>query len=173
MIVATHFQALGAKVVLVAPEQSADLRRYFTKHTKNDRLDSLMLARMPLLHPEGLSPVSDLGSPTRCETTRFADESSSSSRIWPAGSASTRCWICLDPATPKFSGFEAPKRRCTSSSTTETLSLRRLGLRRLTDLVKRTSGGHWNAGHAERLLAAAHEAVTIWAGGGIDFDELA
>jgi len=61
VLVAAHFQAAGAKVVLVAPEQSADLRRYYKKHTKNDRLDSLMLARLPLLHPDGLTELGDLG----------------------------------------------------------------------------------------------------------------
>ena len=35
--VAAYFRAVGAKVVLIAPEQSADLRRYYKKHTKNDR----------------------------------------------------------------------------------------------------------------------------------------
>ena len=39
--------------------------------------------------------------------------------------------------------------------------------------MRRTSGGHWNADHAERLLAAANEAIALWAGGGLDFDELA
>lgn len=48
--------------MLVPPEQAADLRRYYSKHVKNDRLDSRLLARLPLLHPEGLSPLEDLGS---------------------------------------------------------------------------------------------------------------
>ncbi|WP_425584811.1 IS110 family transposase, partial [Streptomyces vastus] len=43
------------------PEQSADLRDYYHKHTKNDRLDSRVLARLPLLHPKGLPPLSDTG----------------------------------------------------------------------------------------------------------------
>ena len=64
VIVAAHFRAVGAKVVLVAPEPSADLRRYYTKHTNNDRLDSLMLVRLPLLHPDGLTEISDLAVPT-------------------------------------------------------------------------------------------------------------
>ncbi|MDQ6614698.1 MAG: IS110 family transposase, partial [Actinomycetota bacterium] len=51
-------KARGAEVVMVAPEQSADLRAYYNKHTKTDRLDSRILARLPLLHPEGLDPVS-------------------------------------------------------------------------------------------------------------------
>ena len=58
---ATHFMAIGAVVVLVPPERAADLRRYYAKHTKNDRLDSQVLARLPLLHPEGLNPIESLG----------------------------------------------------------------------------------------------------------------
>ena len=58
---AAWLRARGAKVVLVPPEQSADLRDYYNKHTKTDRLDSRVLARLPLLHPEGLRAIDDLG----------------------------------------------------------------------------------------------------------------
>jgi hypothetical protein len=44
-----------------APEQSADLRDYYNKHTKTDRLDSRILARLPLLHPDGLRSIDLLG----------------------------------------------------------------------------------------------------------------
>ena len=58
---AAWFRRRGAKVVLVPPEQSADLRDYYNKHTKTDRLDSKVLARLPLLHPEGLHREDALG----------------------------------------------------------------------------------------------------------------
>ena len=59
---AAWFRARGAQVVLVPPEQSADLRDYYNKHTKTDRLDSRVLARLPLLHPDGdLVEVDELG----------------------------------------------------------------------------------------------------------------
>ena len=45
---------------MVPPEQSADLRDYYNKHTKTDRLDSRLLARLPLLHPEGLREIDNL-----------------------------------------------------------------------------------------------------------------
>src|SRR3954463_1849395 len=51
----------GAHVVLVPPEQSSDLRDYLNKHTKSDRLDSQVLARLPVLHPEGLRDYAGLG----------------------------------------------------------------------------------------------------------------
>jgi len=49
---AAWFRRRGADVVLIPPERSADLRAYYAKHTKSDRLDSVLLARLPLLHPE-------------------------------------------------------------------------------------------------------------------------
>ena len=49
---AAWFRRRGARVVLVPPERSADLRDYYHKHTKSDRLDSRLLARLPLLDPE-------------------------------------------------------------------------------------------------------------------------
>src|SRR4051794_27718974 len=51
----------GAQVVLVSAERSSDLRSYYAKHTKSDRLDSVLLARLPLLHPEGLHPERGIG----------------------------------------------------------------------------------------------------------------
>ena len=51
----------GAKVVIVPSEQSADLRDYMSKHAKTDRLDAELLARLPVLHPEGLHPAQHLG----------------------------------------------------------------------------------------------------------------
>ena len=51
--VAAWFERHGCRIVLVPTSQSSDLRQYYSKHTKNDRLDSRLLARLPLLHPEG------------------------------------------------------------------------------------------------------------------------
>jgi hypothetical protein len=38
----------------VPPERLADLRNYYAKHRKSNRLDSQLLARLPMLHPAGL-----------------------------------------------------------------------------------------------------------------------
>src|SRR6266536_854357 len=62
-------EARGAVVVLVPPEQAADLRNDYNKHTKTDRLDSRVLARLPLLHPEGLEAVT---GPTPADPFRRA-----------------------------------------------------------------------------------------------------
>ena len=58
---ASWFRRRGAKVVLVPTTQASDLRAYYSKHTKNDHLDSKILARLPLLHPDGLREHTDTG----------------------------------------------------------------------------------------------------------------
>src|SRR5512133_4304773 len=67
---AAWFRRRGASVILVPPERSADLRAYYHKHTKTGRLDATLLARLPLLHPDGLHPEHGLGpaDPLRRET---------------------------------------------------------------------------------------------------------
>lgn len=52
--VASWFRQRGARISMVPTTQSADLRAYYSEHTKNDHPDSKLLARLPLLHPEGL-----------------------------------------------------------------------------------------------------------------------
>ena len=173
VLVAAHFMAHGAKVVLVPPEQSSDLRRYYTKHTKNDRLDSQLLARLPLLHPDGLSEVADLGPAdalkrsVRRRVNLVAYHLACRQRI-------DAMLDLLGPSYIEALGTRMPK------SALEVLehygdprSLRRLGLNRLTALLRRTSGGAWKAERARRLLEAANEAIALWQDGGLDFAELA
>jgi transposase len=50
---AAWFRRHGAEVVLVPPERSSDLRRYYAKHSKTDRLDSQLFAGLPMLHADG------------------------------------------------------------------------------------------------------------------------
>lgn len=61
IVLAEWFRRRGARVVMVSVTQSADLRKYYSKHTKNDRIDSGLLARLPLLHPVGLREYSGQG----------------------------------------------------------------------------------------------------------------
>jgi len=65
---AAWFRRHGATVVLVPPERASDLCAYYAKHTKTDPLDSRLLARLPLLHPEGLHAERGLG---RARLDRF------------------------------------------------------------------------------------------------------
>jgi len=173
VLVAAHFKAAGAKVVLVAPEQSADLRRYYKKHVKNDRLDSMLLARLPLLHPDGLDELADLGPADALKRAVRRRVKLVEQHLACRQRLDTMLDL-LGPGYVDVLGIRASK---TSLLVLERYgdprSLRRLGLNRLTAVLRHTSGGKWNAEHAQRLLDAANEAIAMWSGGGLDFTELA
>jgi transposase len=174
---AAWFQAHGAKVVLVPPEQSADLRDYYNKHTKTDRLDSRVLARLPLLHPEGLEPVDDLGP--ACPLKRAVRRRSSLVKRRTATFA--RIDALLELAGPVWADVlglgEYGKAALAVLERTgaDPRELRRLGKSRLTALLIRHSHGAWRETKADELLTAAEETIRLWtgAGGALDFAELA
>lgn len=166
--------ARGAAVVLVAPERSADLRDYYAKHTKTDRLDSRMLARLPLLHPEGLEPLDNLGpaDPLKRAVRRR------SSLVERRGACCQRLDALVELLGPGYAevlgtGDYSDTALVVLERYGDPRALRRFGKRRLTELMIRVSRGHWRETKADDLLAAAAETVALWAGGGLDFAELA
>lgn len=172
--VAGHFLARGTTVVLVPPEQAADLRRYYSKHAKNDRLDSRLLARLPLLHPEGLTPLEDVGPgrPLKRAVRRRANLEEDRT------AAHNRIAALLELLGPSYlrvlgDGDYAKSALAVLRRYGDPRALRRLGQARLAALLRRYSRGQWGEGKAEELLVAAAEAISLWKGGGLDFTELA
>ncbi len=172
--VAAHFMAVGARVVLVPPERAADLRRYYAKHTKNDRVDSKVLARVPLLHPEGLHPIDSLGP---AEPLKRAVRRRVKLVEWRLA-CRQRIDAMLDLLGPGYAEVLGGARY--TKTALEILErygdprrLRRLGVKRLTVLMGRTSGGHWGTEQAQQLIDAAVEATRLWDNDQLDFDELA
>jgi transposase len=167
-------QARGATVILVPPEQSADLRDYYNKHTKTDRLDSRVLARLPLLHPEGLRAIDNLGP---AQSLRRAVRHRSS-LVKRRTAASLRLDALVELLGPGWAD-------CLGSATTsktalvilekyaDPRALKRLGRGRLAALLIRSSAGLWREDKADELLAMANETLELWSCGGIDFTELA
>jgi len=56
--VAVYLVRHGVQVHLVNSQQVADLRKVYSRHAKSDRIDARVLARLPLVNPEGLHPLS-------------------------------------------------------------------------------------------------------------------
>ena len=142
VMVAAHFRAAGAKVVMVAPEKSADLRKYYKKHTKNDRLDSFVLSRVPLLHPEGLIEVSGLGpaDPLKRAVRRRVR------LVEQRHACHQRIDAMLDLLGPAYNEALGTRGTKTAAAVLERYgnpkTLRRLGISRLTDLSE-SSGGNF------------------------------
>ncbi|MFN2616526.1 MAG: IS110 family transposase [Thermoleophilaceae bacterium] len=167
---ATH----GARIVLVPPEQSSDLRKYYEKHTKNDRLDSVILSRLPLLHPEGLTEVDQFGptDPMRRAVRRrdrFVQERTR---------ALNRLVALVELLGPGYqnafpSGLHNKTAFAVLIRFADPRALKRFGATRLLTLVRRSSGGNYGEAKVRELLAAAHEAIGLYPGGQLDFAALA
>lgn len=161
---AAWFRRQGAHVVLVSAEQSADLRAYYTKHTKSDRLDSVLLARLPMLHPEGLHPERGLGPgdplrrATKLHSTLVKRRTTSLARLdalleilgpdWHAALSAD-----LANKTPlRFlaAGYADPH------------TVKRMGRARLARFIHRHSRGAWGEPEADAILAAAKASIDLW-----------
>src|SRR5918997_1492167 len=52
--IAVFFARHGVPIYLVNSQEVADLRRYYQRHAKSDRIDTRVLVRLPLVNPEKL-----------------------------------------------------------------------------------------------------------------------
>ena len=88
---AAWFRRHGATVVMVPPEQSADLRDYYNKHTKTYRLDSKVLARAFPFAPGGAAPrgLAGPGDELKRAVKIRSGPVHRAPRAWPA---LMRCW---------------------------------------------------------------------------------
>jgi transposase len=161
---AAWFRRRGTAVIMVPPEQSADLRDYYSKHVKSDRLDSRILARLPLLHPDGLRAAQGLGpadplrrasklraSLVKRRSVIVARLDSYLELLGPAWHAAFGGDLTLNtPLRFLAAGYADPH------------AARRLGRTRLTRFLWRYSHGAWGQEHASRILAAAAETLQLW-----------
>ena len=163
----------GASVLVVPPEQSADLRAYFSKHTKNDRLDAQLLARLPSLHPEGLHASSGLGP---ADSLRRAVRQRTS-LVERRSVAMARLDALLEIMGPGWSEALG-----TALTTTGFAFLARwahphqvlkVGRARLARWFCREMRRTHGADVADRVIEAARATLALWGEGGLDFDELA
>lgn len=174
--VASWFRRRGARIIMVPTTQSADLREYYSKHTKNDHLDSKMLARLPLLHPEGLREQTGDGpaEPLRRVVKQRSSIVKRRTAIYQRLDALLEL---LGPAWYDALGSNYGKcSLAVLARYADPNALTRLGHARLTRFLIRHSRGAWREGHATRLLTAARQSLELWGSDpevGIDFAELA
>jgi transposase len=163
---AAWFRRRGATVIMVPPEQSADLRDYYSKHAKSDRLDSRMLARLLLLHPDGLRPAEGLGPADALRRATKLRASLVKRRSVIAARLDSYLEL-LGPAWHAAFGGDLVRNtplRFLAAGYADPHVLRRLGRARLTRFIWRYSHGAWGDEHATRLLAAAAETLQLWDG---------
>ncbi|MBA2274717.1 MAG: IS110 family transposase [Actinobacteria bacterium] len=169
------FGSKGARVHLVPPEQSADLRRYYTKHVKNDRIDAKLLARLPLLHPEGLHeaqvPAGSQGVLKRIVRRRARLVSELAQHRQRVRSTLHHAMPGMNDVLGEQLGKAAMALLGRYGSPKAML---RLGRARISALFVKHSRGAWREAKADQVLAVARSAIELWDGlEGCDFDEIA
>src|SRR5689334_8838920 len=172
---AAWFRRRGATVVLVPPERSADLRRYYAKHAKSDRLDSRLLARLPMLHPDGLHAEDGLGPGGALKRAAKLHSTLTHRRTQSLARLDALLEI-LGPPWHTAIGAELGSRtvlKFLAAGYADPHVVRRLGRTRLARFCYRHSRGAWAEPMAEAILAAAAETLQLWTGGELDYPDLA
>jgi transposase len=171
--VASWFRRRGAVISMVPTTQSADLRAYYSKHTKNDHLDSKLLARLPLLHPEGLRDHTGDGpaEPLRRVVKIRSSIVKRRTAVFQRLDAQLEL---LGPAWYEALGSNYGKAAlAVLARYGDPTAVTRLGHARLTRFLIRHSRGMWREAQAQLILDAARQSVELWGADGIDFAELA
>ena len=169
---AAWFRRHGAAIVMVPPEQSADLRDYFNKHAKSDRLDSKVLARLPLLHPEGLTTEAGIGPgdalkrAVKIRSGLVHRRTTSMQRLDCLLELMGPAWVAALGSDMTKTAFRVLARYANPHT------VRHLGYRRLSEFLHRSSRGAWASERATEILSAAANTIALW-GDEFDFDELA
>lgn len=170
---AAWFRRRGATVVMVPPEQSADLRDYYAKHTKTDRLDAQMLARLPLLHPDGLHPETADGP---------GDPLKRAVKI-RSGLVHRRT-VCMHRLDALLELLGPDWIAALGSDMTRTTfrflaaygnphQVKRLGRARLARWFQRQTRKAWGPERADKVVTAAEATLALWGPTGLDWDALA
>jgi transposase len=171
--IAVFFTARGHRVYRVSSAESADLRRYLSRHAKTNGIDADTLARIPLFHPGGVQPLvlprgeaAGLDRRVRATDRLTRDIALRKTRI----KALVRQLMPTSPLTGKITNADlAVLERCADPNV-----LVKMGAKRLATLIARTSNNHSGPERAQEWLDAARAAIELYAGHpGVAFTDLA
>jgi transposase len=170
---AAWFRRRGAVVVLVPSEQSSDLRAYYAKHSKTDRLDAELLARLPVLHPDGLHPETAMGPgdplkrAVKIRSTLVRRRSTSMHRLDSLLEILGPQWIEALGSDMTSTVFRFLTRWANP------YQVKRMGRVRLGRWFQRQTRKAWGDQRAADVVAAAETTLALWGPDGLDFEALA
>jgi transposase len=160
--IAVFFTQRGHIVHRVSSAKAHDLRRFLSRHTKTNGIDADTLARLPLFDPAGLQP---LVLPT-VERAALDRRVRVTDRLTQQGALHKRRIKDLSrqllPMTP-LTGELGITDLVILERYADPNALLRLGLKRLTNLIEKTSKGHQSIDRARTWIAAAEASVELYA----------
>jgi len=163
MPIAVFFSARGHVVHRVSSAKAHDLRRFLSRHTKTNGIDADTLARLPLFDPAGLQPLVLPG----VERAALDRRVRATDRFTQAGAEHKRRIKDLVrqvlPMTP-LTGDLGVADLAVLERFADPNTLVRLGLKRLTALIAKSSKGHLGVERARQWLDAAESSLELYAG---------
>lgn len=163
MPIAVFFTQRGHVVYRVSSAKAHDLRRFLSRHTKTNGIDADTLARLPLFDPAGLQP---LVLPT-AERAALDRRVRVTDRLTEQGAVHKRrikdLARQLMPMTP-LTGDLGVADLAVLERYADPNALLRLGLKRLTTVIERSSKGHQGIDRARQWIDAAEASIELYAG---------
>ena len=161
--VAVFFTSRGHLVYRVSSAESADLRRYLSKHAKTNGIDADTLARIPLFNPAGVQPLelpgveaAALDRRVRAADRLTRDIADRKTRI----KSLVRQLMPMSPLTGKMTNADLT----VLERWADPNLLVRLGAKRLAAVIAKASKGHSGHDRALEWLDAADAAIELYAG---------
>ncbi len=157
----------------VPTEQSSDLRAYYAKHAKTDRLDAELLARLLLLHPEGLHPEEGDGPgdplkrAVKIRSGLVHRRTTSMQRLDALLEIMGPAWVEAMGSDMFHTAFKF------LATWANPHQVRRLGRARLARWFQRETRKAWGERGANAVVSAAEATPELWGADGLDWDALA
>lgn len=156
--------ARGHKVFLVAPQKVADLRKYYKKYTKSDRIDSRVLAKLPIVDSENLNELY-LPEPIIAALKGYCKQRAKI--VDSICARKTRIQAMFTSVSPKLmEAFGEDKftqvSRAFLRKYVNPFKIKQLGLARLSNFLKNNSFGEVDIELAQKIFSASIDAVKIY-----------
>lgn len=162
--VAVFFSRRGHLVHRVSSAQSADMRRYLSRHAKSNRIDADTLARLPLMAPQSLRSLA-LDKGAQVGLNRRVRACHRLSREIGTRKTRIRALVrAMLPMTPLGGDLGKTDLAILERTGADPQRLVEIGLGRLSRLATRASHGHLGKDYAERWLGAAEDALALYEG---------
>ena len=160
--IAVFFSTRGHGVYRVSSQKAADLRRFLSRHAKSNGIDADTLARLPLLDPDGLTPL-QLPTGERAALDRRVRACDRLTMQAAEHKVRLKDLVRqLMPLTP-LTGDLGQADLAVLAQWADPRALLRLGKVELTAVIVTAPRNHSGAARAEQWLASAEAAAQLYA----------
>jgi transposase len=161
--IAVFFVNRGHVVYRVSSAESADLRRYLSKHAKTNNIDADTLARIPLFHPEGVQPL-ELPSADAASLDRRVRAAHRLTRQVALHKTRVKALVRQVMPMSPLPGKITHADLAVLERWADPNLLVRAGRKRVAAVIVKASNNHSGVERAEEWLAAANAAIELYAG---------